>query len=186
MILTRGRKLEYLQEKAKAAYLERETLWKDSNTLLVFKLACLGALDTHICDILGISTVTLNIWKRERPQFFDAIKRGKAMADMRVAESHYLNCIDRWVEEEEIHVVNKQIVRVKVKKFYKGESRAQIKWLSARQPETWSESYKTATSGNMNTFNNCTIDYKLLSVAELSLMESIHKKQIPENEGAGG
>lgn len=178
--------MEYLQEKAKAAYLERETLWKDSNTLLVFKLACLGALDTHICDILGISMPTLTIWKRERPQFFDAIKRGKAMANMKVAESLYLNCIDRWVEEEEIHVVNKEIVRVPVKKFYKAESRAQLKFLAAREPELWSESYKAATSGNGNgNTYNYNIDLKVLSVDELSLMESILKKQIPPHAGTG-
>ena len=152
--------------------------WKNDNVNLVFKLACLGALDKHIADFFQVELQTVNKWKKEHPDFFEALERGRAKANAKVAESLYLNCIDREVNVEEVHIYKGEVIKVQTKKFIQGDKWAQLKWLSLKAPELYSETLKGITNNTQNIIN---YNLKVLNFDELALMESIFKKQLPEN-----
>lgn len=54
------------------------------------EVACkAGFTDKELADLFGVSTQTLNAWKKQHPAFLDAIKTGKEEADERVQRSLY-------------------------------------------------------------------------------------------------
>src|ERR1041384_7074197 len=55
----------------------------------VFELALLGLTDDELAEALGISERTLENWKLRHPEFLEALKRGKSLADAEVAHSLY-------------------------------------------------------------------------------------------------
>lgn len=54
---------------------------------IAYRLSLLGLTDMQIAETLNVTEQTLNNWKRQHPQFFESLKKGKAPADAKVAES---------------------------------------------------------------------------------------------------
>lgn len=48
-----------------------------------------GLINATIAEELGITRETLNVWMHEKPDFSDAVKRGKAIADDKVERTLY-------------------------------------------------------------------------------------------------
>ena len=89
-----------------------------------------------------------------------------------------MNCLDRYVEEEEVHVFKGRPVVVKRKRFIPGDKWAQNKWLSLRQRAMWSESQKIEiTNTNINLTK---IDVGNLTIEELRLLQSIGMKALAQ------
>jgi hypothetical protein len=104
----------------------------------VFELTLLGFTDAQLSEVFGISEVTLRSWKQKQPDFLLAMRKGKAIADARVARSLYNRAIgvsvDEWRES-----LNRdgQVVSLKTIKELPGDVHAQKFWLSNRQPDKW-------------------------------------------------
>jgi len=56
---------------------------------LVYRLSLLGLTDKEMAGVLEIDVSTLQDWKKDHPQFTDAIKKGKDNADSNVVKSLY-------------------------------------------------------------------------------------------------
>ena len=95
-----GRKSKY------AAFVERKGL------VLVAGWARDGLTDEQIAHNIGISCSTLSEWKNKYPDFSDALKRSKEVADYEVENALF-------------------------KKAKMGDVTAQIFWLKNRRPEKW-------------------------------------------------
>lgn len=95
-----GRKSKY------AAFVERKGL------VLVEGWARDGLTDEQIAHNIGISRSTLSEWKNKYPDFSDALKRSKEVADYEVENALF-------------------------KKAKMGDVTAQIFWLKNRRPEKW-------------------------------------------------
>jgi hypothetical protein len=65
----------------------RPTKYEPKMNKLAEKLCILGATDKEMADALGIDEATLNRWKLKYPAFCASIKRGKILADIKVADS---------------------------------------------------------------------------------------------------
>lgn len=65
----------------------RPTKYDPKANKLAEKLCILGATDKEIADALGIDEATLNRWKIKHPAFCESIKKGKILADVKVAGS---------------------------------------------------------------------------------------------------
>ena len=76
------------------------------------KLAGIGLPDKDIAFLLGIDVSTFYAWKKERPEFSEAIKRGKTTGKMTIVNSLYRKAIE-------------------------GNLTAIIFWLVNRYPEEW-------------------------------------------------
>ena len=84
-------------------------------------IASMGLIDEQIAVILNISVRTLNYWKK-RPEFSQALKRGKLKADFQVTQSLY-------------------------KKALGGDTTACIFWLKNRQPDKWRDRQEVDAPG---------------------------------------
>lgn len=111
-----------------------------------------GATDKEVAKALGIAESTLNLYKGRFPEFSEALKRTKAVADIQVENALFKKAVG-------YNAVVKKTVKVKVVKYdpqtgRKTEEReelkeaedevhipadttAQIYWLSNRAPDRW-------------------------------------------------
>jgi hypothetical protein len=109
----------------------------------VEKLCKLGATDKEIADFFEVDERTINNWKKEHPEFFQSVKRGKTLADANIADRLYQRAMGFEHESEEIKVVSlgsgegSSIERVPVRKIYPPDATAAIFWLKNRQPDKW-------------------------------------------------
>lgn len=158
--------------------------WNEDRPRVAYLLALLGATEANMAEVMQVDADTITRWKIVHPEFLSELERGKLQANMQVAESFFLNCIDRWIEVEEIHVVAKQVVRVKVKKFIQGDKWAQAKWLALRQRDVWSEVAKveiTNTNVNVNK-----LDLSDVTTDQLRLLRDIGLKQLKQENNENG
>jgi hypothetical protein len=153
------------------------TQWNEDRPRQVYMMALLGLTEKQMCDVMGIHQNTLTYWKSTNKSGIDEmIRRGKEEADMKVVESFYNNCIDRYVEEEEVHVYKGQPIKVKVKKFIQGDKWAQARWLALRRKEQWSEVQRVEML-NLN-LNLTKIDFSGLTEEDLLLAKKIGLTQL--------
>lgn len=110
----------------------------------VEKLAGLGLIDTEIASVLGISESTLNNYKK-KPEFLEALKRGKLKADAVVIESLYKRATGYEHNAVKIFMpagASKPIYAPYVE-HYPPDSTAMIFWLKNRRVHEWRDRQET-------------------------------------------
>jgi hypothetical protein len=96
-----------------------------------------GATDPEIAKIIGISPRTLANWKKRYPDFLQAIKTGKDVADDRVEFGLYERAIGYEHPEDKIFNANGVPLIVPTIKHYPPEPKAAEIWLYNRRPNRW-------------------------------------------------
>jgi hypothetical protein len=103
------------------------------------QLARLGASNEDIAEFYRISQSTVEVWFRNNPRLYEAKKRGSIQADMQVVDSLWKNANGYDYTKTE-KVYNQKGICISVKQTterVKGDTTAQIFWLTNRQPEYW-------------------------------------------------
>lgn len=120
------------KKKTETPKLGRPTRYKKELDGLIYKLCLLNAIDTQIAEILGISEVTLNAWKKKHPSFLKSIKRGKDQADAKVAEALFHRACG--YSHPDVHISNYQglITVTDITKHYPPDTAACFIWLKNR------------------------------------------------------
>lgn len=113
---------------------------------LARKLSMLGAKDTEIADVFGVSVSTLNLWKTKHPELSESLKAGKMIADAEVVDRLYQRALGYEHDEVDIRVVDHAIVQTPIRKFYPPDTTAAIFWLKNRQRETWRDKVETGVT----------------------------------------
>ncbi|MGP1667722.1 MAG: hypothetical protein ACTS5I_17855 [Rhodanobacter sp.] len=85
-------------------------------------LCKLGATDEDIAEFFDVVPSTVNLWKQKHPEFSESIKKGKTLADIRMAEALYATGLA-------------------------GDTTAQIFWLKNRQRKHWTDTRREELSG---------------------------------------
>lgn len=149
--------------------------WTPQCVSMAYRYAILGATDRQIAEFLEISPDTVDLWKRTHPEFSNALRRGKAEADARQAESLYL-CGMGYEYEEDVVTVYKGTVHVtRVKKYAKRNAWAAYKWLSLRQRQLWHDTQQVDINNtNINRFE---VDLSGLSTEDLVTLKRISQNQ---------
>jgi hypothetical protein len=129
--------------KVKVAKLNHPFKRDQLNLEKVEVIASMGLIDEQIAVILGISTRTLNYWKKQ-PAFLQSLKRGKLKADFQIVQSLYKKAIGY-----------ETLDKAKNKVWMPGDTTAMIFWLKNRQPDKWRE--KLEHSGYIKTGDKLTI-----------------------------
>lgn len=122
-----------------------------------------GLTDKQIGEILGVSHETFCKYKRLKPEFVEALRVNKTIADLNVENSLYQRANGYTVTEvvEEVYGVptgkkdkdGKPIIKYEkahrrtVKKEIPPDTTAQIFWLKNRQPDKWRDRRVTEVSG---------------------------------------
>lgn len=115
----------------------QEPLYKAEYAELAFNYSLLGITDERMSEFFNVSVETIYKWKKRHKEFGSAIIRAKQEADANVVRNTYKAANGYEREEEEIRIINNEVVRVKVMKFYPPDHRAQQYWLNNRQRTTW-------------------------------------------------
>ena len=125
----------------------RPSLYKDEYAKQAYKLCLLGATDKDMADFFCTSEQTINAWKNSKPEFLEALKRGKMEADGVIAEKLFHRAKGYSHPEEVIKVVDHEIVRVDTYKHYPPDTIAAIFWLKNRQPAKWRDKHEIEHDG---------------------------------------
>lgn len=117
----------------------RPSKYKPEFAAQAAKLCNLGATDAQIADFFEVAVSTVALWKHEYPEFSDALKVPKAIADERVVQSLYRRAIGYEHDEVDIRVVKGEVVMTPIRKYYPPDTVACIFWLKNRDKDNWRE-----------------------------------------------
>lgn len=142
--------------------LGRPSKYKQEYDEQVYKLCLLGATDKEIGDFFNVTETTINNWKIEFPSFFESIRAGKTLADMKVVNSLLESCHDRMIptqqafkvreegyNEEGKKVIKEEVVVVDVMNGVPANDRSIQFWLKNRQPDKWRDKQELKVEGDL-------------------------------------
>jgi hypothetical protein len=115
----------------------RPSKYKPEFRIQVEKLCKLGATDKELADFFEVTESTLNLWKKDHPEFSESIKMGKVEADANVAHSLYHRATGYSHPDTDIRVCDGMIVQTPLIKHYPPDPTAAIFWLKNRQSKKW-------------------------------------------------
>lgn len=118
------------------------------------KLCQLGATDDEMADFFGIHRSTLYRWKLDRPEFCDAIKSAKEVADERVERSLYQKATGYNVTEEQavkikVEQYKEKVEVVEVDRHIPADTTAAIFWLKNRRSGNWRDKTEQHTTHDL-------------------------------------
>jgi hypothetical protein len=108
----------------------------------VEKFCRLGATDAEVADFFAVVESTVNLWKIKHPEFSEALKRGRVIADLEVANSLYRRATGYSSETEKIIGKGESQRVVKVKVVVEPDTTAQIFWLKNRRKAHWRDRHE--------------------------------------------
>lgn len=113
------------------------------------KLCKLGATDADIAEFFGLNVATIYRWKHDYPEFCEALKRGKEIADNLVEQRLFQRATG--YSHDDVHVSNYQgeIKLTPLVKHYPPDTVACIFWLKNRKPEQWRDKQDHEHSGEV-------------------------------------
>ena len=109
----------------------------------------------QIAKNIGIDESTIYKWKKEKIEIFEALKKGKEVADYEVENAVFKRAIGYTYEEK---TYEDGILKKVVTKEVAPDTTAQIYWLKHRQREKW---------GEKETANNNDINQRITNIANL-------------------
>jgi len=102
-----------------------------------FRLCLMGAIDTDLADFFEVTEPTINTWKKDHVEFSLALKKGKQVADGKVAHKLYQRATGYSHPDIDIKVIENKIVKTDLIKHYPPDTTAGIFWLKNRQKDKW-------------------------------------------------
>ncbi len=117
----------------------RPTKYDPSCCDQVRKFCLLGATDEQLAELLEISVATLYNWKIEHPDFLEAIRAGKEIADSQIAEALFHRA--RGYSHKAVKIFMpagaSEPVFAEYLEHYPPDATSMIFWLSNRQRDKW-------------------------------------------------
>ena len=115
------------------------------------KLCLLGATDKELAEFFSVSEQTLNKWKKDYPEFFESLKKGKNIADANVASRLYNRAIGYDCKATKFATSEGRITDSKEYiEHYPPDTTAAIFWLKNRQPEKWRDRKEIDANVNLS------------------------------------
>ena len=123
----------------------RPTKYKEEYAEQAYNYCLLGAIDVQLASFFSVDISTIHQWKHDHPDFSDAIKKGKEIADLQVTESLKKRASGMKLK--------KQVVKdggiVEIEDEIAPDTAAAIFWLKNRQPKIWRDNQKIEHSGKV-------------------------------------
>lgn len=102
------------------------------------KLCLLSATDDSLADFFSVDVRTIGNWKNAHPEFLQAIKDGKTVADQNVAQSLYRKATG-WKQKQQKLIGDKV---VEWEEALPASDTAAIFWLKNRCKEQWRDRHE--------------------------------------------
>ncbi len=129
----------------------RPSEYRDEYARQAAKLAELGATDQEVADFFEIDVRTVYRWKHDYPEFCQALKAGKDIADDRVERSLYQKAIG--YEQDEVKIFMPANAAEPVYAPFRAkiapDTTAAIFWLKNRRKEQWRDKTEVEHSGSL-------------------------------------
>jgi hypothetical protein len=138
----------------------RPPKYKKENAEIAYKLCLLGLTDVELGEYFGVIEKTINNWKKSHPEFLQALKKGKVIADANVAERNYK--LATGYQYDEVHTIKEQvykdgkpvegteIVRTEtIRKEIPANVTSGIFWLKNRRRKDWSDKQEVEHKGTV-------------------------------------
>lgn len=109
-----------------------------------------GLTDEQIADNLGIAASTLYEYKKKYPEFSEALKKGKDIADAQVVNALFKTATG-FTYYEDIATATGDVVQAQ--RYAKPNTTAQIFWLKNRQPDRWRDKTEVKAEVTVPTIN---------------------------------
>ena len=107
--------------------------WKDEFVEQAGKLSLLGLTDEQMASYFSVAVSTFDKWKASKPEFLQALKSGKEIADGNVAASLYHRACGYSHPEDKVFLHEGEPVIVPTIKHYPPDTGACMAWLKNRQ-----------------------------------------------------
>lgn len=104
-----------------------------------YKLCLLGSTNEDLANFFNVAVSTIGKWISEIPEFSDALKKGREIADSNVANRLYQRALGYEHPEEKVFCNNGEIISATVTKHYPPDPVAAIFWLKNRQRKKWKD-----------------------------------------------
>lgn len=98
-----------------------------------------GKTDIQVAEVIGVCEKTINNWKGKHPEFLQALRESKQIADELVEASLFSRAVGYSHPEERVFQNEGIIVTHDTIKQYPPDTTAAIFWLKNRQPDKWRE-----------------------------------------------
>lgn len=105
-----------------------------------------GYTNQQLADFFHVDVSTIYNWKRVHPDFFEALKVSKEVADSLVERSLFERATGYECPEDKVFNNNGEALVVPTTKVYPPDTTACIFWLKNRKPEEWREEKDTGNS----------------------------------------
>ncbi|WP_051350056.1 hypothetical protein [Dyadobacter alkalitolerans] len=110
---------------------------RNYHSILAFKLCCLGITDAELGFVFDVSEQTINFWKTQDEEFANSVRRGKTIADSKVAHSLFKRAmgydqIEKATFEIQIDINKRELRTVDTVRHIPGDVRACEIWLRNR------------------------------------------------------
>ena len=144
----------------------------------------LGGTDVEIAAVLDVSVQTLQMWKKEHPEFALSLKETKEQQDQNVVTSLYKRAVGYSHEDVDIRTRSigdgcSEIVKTPYIKHYPPDATSCIFWLKNRQRDKWRDRHEL-TGADGAPVNDAKFDPKKLSLEELLALKEMLEKGKPD------
>lgn len=161
---------------------KKEEAWNDTIPERAYELCLIGLRDADLATAFGVSIYSIDKWKQVHPEFKEALKRGKAEADAKVAEALYHKAVGYSHKAVDIRIVEGDVVKVPYTKIYPPDTTACIFWLKNRQREHWTDTKRNVHSGTVDVAHTMRkqIDLSDFSSEELALANKLASRMLQD------
>ena len=105
------------------------------------KLCLLGATDADVADFFGVAKYTIWKWRKDYPEFAEAMDAGRVVADANVVNRLYMRAIGYSYTEQKPVSAKGDVKIVEINKHMPPDVTACIFWLKNRQRHKWRDRY---------------------------------------------
>lgn len=125
----------------------RPTKYRAEYAAQARKLTDYGAIDSQLADFFEVTLRTINNWKITKPDFAEACKAGKAVADERVLGSLFSRAVGYSFDSEKVMTSNGRVFREPIVEHVPPDVKACVIWLTNRRGNEWRLNPKPAADG---------------------------------------
>ena len=146
--------------------------YKDEYAKMGYEIALLcKASDRDLARIFDVTPGTIQIWKRDHPEFAREVERGKDITDAKVTASLVQRCLG--FSHPDVHITSYkgEVTATDIIKHYPPDTAAIKFWLTNRQKLHWSETSRVENNTNVHLHKE--INLKDIPTEELELMKKI-------------
>ena len=111
--------------------------WRDDYVKWGYRLALLGLTNREMAKALDVAEDTFDRWIKSKPDFSDAVWRGKVLADAKVAAAVYKSIIGYKVKKVKITPYRGEVVKTPYEEEVGPNGEVGLKWLNIRQRDRW-------------------------------------------------